>query len=134
MKAIQSPPVKLPPAICQTPAKMNRNAKKRPVLAAMTVERRMSPVIDHTMARKTRPPSSGLAGDEVEERQGEVDIGEIFRQAEERFDAVAGPLVSLLLGIFFYLIQPLVSGDKKLRGCARRMVPCSAKIEINIST
>jgi hypothetical protein len=59
MNAIHSPPPKFPLNICQTPVKMKRKAKNLPTFAAMRVARLMFPVTAQTMARKTRPPSSG---------------------------------------------------------------------------
>src|SRR5579862_6868029 len=62
MKAIHKPLIKLPLSACQTPKKIKRKPKKRPVNAAMLVARRNLPVIHQTIARKTRPPSSGKPG------------------------------------------------------------------------
>ena len=42
--------------------KDEQERKNRPTFAAMKVDRFMFPVIAHTMARKTRPPSSGYPG------------------------------------------------------------------------
>jgi len=62
INAIQIPPPKLPVNICQMPANISMNAKNRPTFAAMRVARRIFPVIAHTIARNTRPPSSGYPG------------------------------------------------------------------------
>ena len=84
---VQIPPPKLPLNICQTPAKMSKKAKNRPTFAAMSVDRPMFPVIAHTMARKTRPPSSGYPGYQVEEHQGHIDVGKLPGQTQQGLHA-----------------------------------------------
>jgi hypothetical protein len=62
MKAIHNPLATFPFRACHTPQIIKRKPKNRPVLAAIRVARRKFLFTPQTMARKTRPPSSGNAG------------------------------------------------------------------------
>ena len=78
MKAIHNPLATFPLRACHTPQTIKRKPKNRPVLAAIRVARRKFLFTPQTMARKTRPPSSGNAGTEVEQSQKAVNEREIL--------------------------------------------------------
>ena len=86
MKAIHNPLRTLPRRACQTPRKIKRKPKKRPVVAAIRVARRKFLYRAPDDGAKNAAAIERESWNEVEEAEDAVDEGEILGNRQGRRD------------------------------------------------